>query len=57
MITGGGGRIVIERVAEPVPPLFVALIATVDVPAPLGVSEMAPVLVLTERPPGRALAA
>ena len=44
------------RVAEPVPPLFVALIVTFVVAATVGVPEMRPDEVLTESPAGRPVA-
>ena len=39
-------------VAEPVPPAFVALIVTLDVPAAVGVPEITPVEALTDNPVG-----
>ncbi len=60
MITGGGGAVgftVRFKVALPVPPLFVALKVTLKTPEePLGVPEMAPLAVLTERPEGKPVA-
>jgi len=45
------------RVAVPVPALLVALIVTVDVPpVPVGVPEITPVAVLTDRPAGNPVA-
>ena len=48
--------IVKVRVAVPVPPLLVALRVTFVVPAAVGVPEITPVAVLTERPAGNGLA-
>ena len=48
--------IVKVRVAVPVPPLLVALRVTVEAPAVVGVPEITPVAVLTERPAGNGLA-
>ena len=55
-ITGAGTEIVSDKVALPVPVLFVALSVTVDVPAVVGVPEMRPVLVFTLRPAGKPVA-
>jgi hypothetical protein len=44
------------KVALPVPPALVALMVTVYVPAVVGVPEINPVLVLTDRPAGRLVA-
>ena len=55
-ITGAGTEIVSDKVALPVPVLFVALSVTVDVPAAVGVPEMRPVLVFTLRPAGKPVA-
>ena len=52
MIEGNAGLMVSVRVAFPVPPLFVALSVTVDVPAAVGVPEIRPLVVLTESPEG-----
>jgi hypothetical protein len=41
------------RVALPVPLLLVALSVTVDVPAELGVPDITPVPVLTNKPDGK----
>jgi hypothetical protein len=49
-------RIVNVRVAVPVPPLLVALSATVETPAPLGVPEINPLVVLTDNPFGNPVA-
>ncbi len=48
--------IVRASVAVPVPLAFVALRATLVVPAAVGVPEITPVVVLTVRPPGRFVA-
>src|SRR5256885_1575199 len=48
--------IVIVSVAEPVPPAFVALIVTAVMPGVVGVPEIAPVAVFTERPAGSPVA-
>ena len=58
-MTGAGlivGLIVKVRVAVPVPPLFVAISVTLDVPAAVGVPEINPVVVLTESPSGNPVA-
>ena len=52
MITGGAGLMVKVKVALPVPPALVALMVTVYVPAVVGVPEITPVLVFTDRPAG-----
>ena len=44
------------RVAVPVPPLLVALKLTDDVPAVVGVPEIKPVAVLTDKPAGKFVA-
>ena len=44
------------NVAEPVPLTFVALKPTLKVPADLGVPEMMPAVVSTERPAGKPVA-
>ena len=56
--TGGGafGLTVSARVADPVPPLLVALIVMLKVPEPVGVPEITPEPVLTNRPDGKPLA-
>ena len=59
VITGAAGRAgftVRVRVAFPIPPLLIAVSATLNVPDALGVPETRPVAVLTERPPGKPLA-
>jgi hypothetical protein len=48
--------IVTVKVAVPVPDGFVAPIVTLDVPDAVGVPEIIPVEVLTERPAGRPVA-
>ena len=48
--------IVKVSVAVPVPPLFVARSVTVEAPAAVGVPEITPVVVLTERPAGNPVA-
>jgi hypothetical protein len=48
--------IVKVNVADPVPAALVALNATLDVPAAVGVPEMTPVAVLTESPAGNPVA-
>jgi hypothetical protein len=45
------------RVALPVPPLLVAFSVTVEVPAAVGVPEIKPVAVLTDKPAGNPVAA
>ena len=44
------------NVALPVPPLFVALIVTAEVPAAVGVPDIEPELVFTVRPAGNPVA-
>lgn len=44
------------RVAWPVPPVFVAPSVTVEPPAAVGVPEISPVAVLTDKPAGRPVA-
>ncbi len=56
MTGGGGGLIVKVKVALPVPPELVALIVTAYVPAVVGVPEINPVLVFTDRPAGSPVA-
>ena len=58
MIGAGGvaATIVIESVALPVPPAFVAEIVVFVVPADVGVPEIKPVVVLTDNPAGRPVA-
>ena len=54
---GGGGILTVNaRVAVPVPPLFVALKVMLEVPAVVGVPEIKPVTVLTDRPAGNPMA-
>ena len=52
MITGGATFTVKARGALPVPPLFVALNVTFEVPAAVGVPEIKPEAVFTVRPAG-----
>ncbi len=52
MITGGAGLIVKVSVWLPVPPALVSLMVTLYVPAVVGVPEIKPVLVFTDRPAG-----
>ena len=56
VITGGAGLIVSVSVALPVPPAFVALSVTVDVPAVVGVPEINPLVLLTDSPAGNPVA-
>lgn len=53
VITGEVLETVKVRVAVPVPVLFVALKATLDVPDAVGVPEINPVVVFTVRPAGK----
>ena len=53
---GAGVLIVKDNVADPFPAALVALNATLDVPAAVGVPEMTPVAVLTESPAGNPVA-
>ncbi len=56
-MTGGGGLTIVKvRVAFPVPPLLVALIVTLYVPAVVGVPEINPLLVFTVKPAGNPVA-
>ena len=56
-VMAGAALRVITRVAVPVPVALVAERVTLKVPAAtLGVPEIAPVVVLMERPPGRPVA-
>ena len=55
-MTGAAGLIVMTRVALPVPPALVALMVTLDVPAVVGVPEINPVLVFTDKPAGNPVA-
>jgi hypothetical protein len=48
--------IVSVRVALPVPKLLAALSVTVELPAAVGVPEIAPVVVFTDNPPGNPVA-
>ena len=56
VITGAVALTVNVSVALPVPPLFVALNVTVDDPTTVGVPEMSPVPVLTDKPDGKPVA-
>jgi len=55
-MTGFAGLIVMTNVALPVPPALVALIVTLDVPAVVGVPEITPELVFTDKPAGSPVA-
>ena len=55
-MTGAAGLIVMTRVALPVPPALVALMVTLYVPAVVGVPEINPVLVFTDKPAGNPVA-
>jgi hypothetical protein len=55
VITGAAVTVTVS-VAVPVPPLLVALNVTVETPAPLGVPEIKPVVVLTDNPLGNPVA-
>ena len=55
VITGADVTVTVS-VAVPVPPLLVALNVTVETPAPLGVPEIKPVVVLTDNPLGNPVA-
>ena len=54
--TGTMVVIVSDRLAVPVPPVLVALNVTVDVPAAVGVPEINPDVVFTDRPAGNPVA-
>jgi hypothetical protein len=59
VITGADGRAALSvsvSVAEPVPPLLVALIVTEEVPEVVGVPVMRPLTVLIESPAGNPVA-
>ena len=56
VITGTAGFTVKLSVALPVPPAFVALKVTVEVPVAVGVPEITPVLLLTDSPAGNPVA-
>ena len=56
VMTGTGGLTVRVRSAVPVPPLLVAPSVTVEVPVAVGVPEMSPVEVLTDKPEGSPVA-
>ena len=53
MTAGAADAMVSVRVALPVPALLVALSVTVDVAADVGVPEISPVPVLTDKPAGK----
>jgi hypothetical protein len=53
---GADAAMVSVRVALPIPPLLVALSVTVEVPAAVGVPEINPVVVLTDKPLGNPVA-
>jgi len=55
-MTGVAGLIVKVSVALPVPPALLALIVTLYVPAIVGMPEITPVLVFTDRPAGSPVA-
>jgi hypothetical protein len=55
-MTGVAGLIVMTSVALPVPPALDALIVTLYVPAVVGVPEINPVLVFTDKPAGNPVA-
>ena len=55
--TGVAPVMVSVSVPLPVPPLLVALSATVDVPADVGVPDISPVPLFTDKPPGNPVAA
>ena len=55
-MTGVAGLIVMTSVALPVPPALVALMVTLYVPAVVGVPEINPVLVFTDKPAGSPVA-
>jgi hypothetical protein len=52
----GAAAMVNVRLALPVPPLLVALSVTVDVPAAVGVPEINPDVLLTNKPAGSPVA-
>jgi hypothetical protein len=56
VMTGGADATVTVRVAVPVPPLLVALRVTDEVAAVVGVPEIRPVVVLTDKPVGNPVA-
>ena len=55
-MTGAAGLVVMTSVALPVPPALVALMMTLDVPVVVGVPEINPVLVFTDKPAGSPVA-
>ena len=56
VIAGTAGLIVRVSVAVPVPPALVALSEMVEVPVAVGVPEIKPLVVLTDRPEGSPVA-
>ena len=56
VIAGAATATVTVRVAWPVPPAFVALNVTVEVPAAVGVPEISPEVLLTVSPAGNPVA-
>jgi hypothetical protein len=56
IVGNGAGLTVTVTLALPVPAMLLALMLTPKVPAVVGVPEIKPVVVLTERPPGSPLA-
>ena len=56
MIEGAAGFMVSVSVAVPVPPAFVALSVTDEVPVAVGVPEIRPLVVFTVRPAGSPVA-
>ena len=56
VITGGAGLMVSVSVALPVPPAFVALSVTIELPTVVGVPEITPVPGFTVSPPGNPVA-
>jgi hypothetical protein len=53
VITGAAGLMVSVSVALPVPPLLFALSVTVDVAAVVGVPEINPDVLFTDKPAGK----
>ena len=56
LVITGGAVTVIVSVAVPVPKLLLALSVTVETPAAVGVPEITPVVVLTDKPLGNPVA-